>query len=659
VNYLVKVYPMRLPKNIMLRTVLTAYFFFAGLCYSHLEAQWQTQPIPLKAGWNPIYLHVDATHASISDLVGDLAIDEIWLWSPSVNEAQFVLSPDAPSGSKSRWIEWRNNLGDATSQLKSLIPNAAYLVRLSDGASDTTWSLKGKPVPPQYNWTTTGLNFVGFPVNPSANWNLESYFLKAGSFLSSAEFYNYVSGDLGRNNPAKVFGLRTTALPRGRAMWVDTGDAFNQYFGPFQLTLQNFKGFQFGTDVQSSRIRLQNMTNNELTVRLSTVSGEASPQGEALEKDLQSAIMIRTTLNQETQVYDFEACPCNNVEVVLQPKGSPGQEVEVVVGLNRSLLDGPASSISSAVFRLEDALSQARVDIPMRAEKGTFQGLWVGQALVDRVSRANLDTVEPTPKPFPLRFIMHQEEVSLAIPAVSAPGDGLTLTIPPSPKELFVGEVIQFSNGSTFTLTEATELNGTTVTGDLDGELGIPEGSSGAIARLRMLQRVHVGLMPGMVEGLATHENSLDPDSIDSARRISTIHLPFSEANEPWSMVGSISHGSTLTTTVLVDHGNQSANPFIHTYHPDHDNLNADFDETLPRGLESFGIERNMRFELSPSQDGFNQIVSSGNTVSGRYAETMTLKGESTEGLPNENQYSIEGVFEMIRISSIPSLTLP
>lgn len=650
---------MRLPKIIMLRSVFTTYFFFAGLWHSHLEAQWQTQPIPLKAGWNPIYLHVDATHASISDLVGDLAIDEIWLWSPSVNEAQFVLSPDAPSGSKSRWIEWRNNLGDDTSQLKSLIPNAAYLVRLSDGASDATWSLKGKPVPPQYNWTTTGLNFVGFPVNPSANWNLESYFLKAGSFLSSANFYNYTAGDLGRNNPAKVFGLRTTALPRGRAMWVDTGDAFNQYFGPFQLTLQNFKGFQFGTDVQSSRIRLQNMTNNELTVRLSTVSGEASPQGEALEKDLQSAIMIRTTLNQETQVYDFEACPCNNVEVVLQPKGSPGQEVEVVVGLNRSLLDGPASSISSAVFRLEDALSQARVDIPMRAEKGTFQGLWVGQALVDRVSRANLDTVEPTPKPFPLRFIMHQEEVSLAIPAVSAPGDGLTLTIPPSPKELFVGEVIQFSNGSTFTLTEATELNGTTVTGDLDGELGIPEGSSGAISRLRMLQRVHVGLMPGMVEGLATHENSLDPDSIDSARRISTIHLPFSEANEPWSMVGSISHGSTLTTTVLVDHGNQSANPFIHTYHPDHDNLNADFDETLPRGLESFGIERNMRFELSPSQDGFNQIVSTGNTVSGRYAETMTLKGESTEGLPNENQYSIEGVFEMIRISSIPSLTLP
>jgi hypothetical protein len=96
VNYLVKVYPMRLPKNIMLRTVLTAYFFFAGLCYSHLEAQWQTQPIPLKAGWNPIYLHVDATHASISDLVGDLAIDEIWLWSPSVNEAQLFSRPMRP-----------------------------------------------------------------------------------------------------------------------------------------------------------------------------------------------------------------------------------------------------------------------------------------------------------------------------------------------------------------------------------------------------------------------------------------------------------------------------------------------------------------------------------------------------------------------------------
>ena len=67
---------------------------------------------------------------------------------------------------------------------------------------------------------------------------------------------------------------------------------------------------------------------------------------------------------------------------------------------------------------------------------------------------------------------------------------------------------------------------------------------------------------------------------------------------------------------MLVDHGDHVANPFLHTYHPDHDNLNADFDATLPRGVESFGIERSMSFVLSPSGNGFNQIVSMGNTIS-------------------------------------------
>lgn len=633
---------------------LLVLFFFPSA-----KAQWQTQTIPLQAGWNSIYLHLDATHASISSLVGSLPIEEIWLWSPSVNEAQFVLSPDAPSGSKSRWMEWRNTLGDASSKLKSLIPNAAYLVRLQEGAEAKDWNLKGRPVPPQYNWTTSGLNFVGFPVNPTASWNLESYFLKADNFLSSATFYQYTSGNLGRNNPAKVFGQRTTALTRGRAFWIDTGDGFNQFYGPFQVTLQNFKGFQFGTEVQSSRMRLRNMTSSPLTIRLSTLAGETSPEGEALEGDIQSSFMIRANKNNDTQRYAFEACPCTDVEVVLEPRGTTGQQLEVVVGLRRANLAGAPGSTSSGIFRVEDSLSQSRVDIPIRAQKGAFQGLWVGQAMVNKVSRANDSTKEDTSNSAPLRFIMHQEEVAISFSEDASAGVGLTLGITPAPKPLFVGEVVHLSNGSTFTLTQATAINETNVTGDLVGDSGILNGAQGNISRLRMLQRIHVGMLPGSIMGLATSEASLDASSLSSAKRISSVHLPFSENNQPWAVSGAIEHGATLTATVLVDHGNHVANPFVHTYHPDHDNLNADFSATLPRGVESFGFERSMTFELAQSGSDFNQIVSMGNTISGNYRETITLKGAATEGPPNENVYHVEGPFQMVRISPIGSLTLP
>ena len=154
---------------------------------------------------------------------------------------------------------------------------------------------------------------------------------------------------------------------------MDTGKDFNQLDGPFQVSLQNFKGFQFGTDVQSSRLRLRNMTRSPLTIRLSTLAGESSPEGEASEGDIQSAFMIRTNLDGETQRYAFEACPCTDVEVVLDPRGTAGQQVEVVVGLRRANLEGVPGVFQAASFALRMPYRNPR-GCPIRARKRFFPG---------------------------------------------------------------------------------------------------------------------------------------------------------------------------------------------------------------------------------------------------------------------------------------------
>ena len=46
--------------------ILVAAMLMGG---ASVLAQWQTQSIPLKAGWNAVYLHVDPSHATIEDLV--------------------------------------------------------------------------------------------------------------------------------------------------------------------------------------------------------------------------------------------------------------------------------------------------------------------------------------------------------------------------------------------------------------------------------------------------------------------------------------------------------------------------------------------------------------------------------------------------------------
>src|SRR6185437_10209764 len=98
----------------------------------NVRAQWITQSFSLKAGWNAVYLHVDATHTTLDDLIGnDLAnpIQEIWLWNPAPSTLQFVTSPQDPVGTGTQWSSWARP-GGSTASLNRLVGNAAYLVRV-------------------------------------------------------------------------------------------------------------------------------------------------------------------------------------------------------------------------------------------------------------------------------------------------------------------------------------------------------------------------------------------------------------------------------------------------------------------------------------------------------------------------------------------------
>ena len=59
------------------------------------QAQWLTQSIGLKAGWNAVFLHVDASHDTLDALIGgdgSNPIQEVWRWNPP-SVAQFTDSP--------------------------------------------------------------------------------------------------------------------------------------------------------------------------------------------------------------------------------------------------------------------------------------------------------------------------------------------------------------------------------------------------------------------------------------------------------------------------------------------------------------------------------------------------------------------------------------
>ncbi|MEI6566681.1 MAG: hypothetical protein WCR20_08390, partial [Verrucomicrobiota bacterium] len=72
------------------------------------SAQWVTQTIALKAGWNAVYLHVDPSHQSLAESIGsDITnpIMEVWRWAPALSTLQFVQTPQAPVEG-AQWASW-------------------------------------------------------------------------------------------------------------------------------------------------------------------------------------------------------------------------------------------------------------------------------------------------------------------------------------------------------------------------------------------------------------------------------------------------------------------------------------------------------------------------------------------------------------------------
>ncbi|MDB4616455.1 hypothetical protein OAE33_03570, partial [Akkermansiaceae bacterium] len=106
-------------------------FALVGLLLSTAaHAQWQSTTYTLKGGWNSIYLHGDASHAS-PDALFELHPDvlEVWRWNPNPNQVQFTSTPLLPSAGTPEWSKWVR--GTAGNSLTGLTGQSAYLIKCS------------------------------------------------------------------------------------------------------------------------------------------------------------------------------------------------------------------------------------------------------------------------------------------------------------------------------------------------------------------------------------------------------------------------------------------------------------------------------------------------------------------------------------------------
>jgi hypothetical protein len=161
----------------------------------------------------------------------------------------------------------------------------------------------------------------------------------------------------------------------------------------------------------------------------------------------------------------------------------------------------------------------------------------------------------------------------------------------------------------------------------------------------RVLSQVFMGPMAAAPHdfGLCLTEAGLKADAKSAARRIVATHMPLDRA---LSSTGSFGIGSDLSCTIATPFDDPT-NPFVHQYHPDHDNKSGQ--TALVAGQESHSVTRQVTFTFTATPPGGGSATGWGSSVIGG------TYGEVVSGLHKEN-ISLTGTFGLRRASELGTL---
>ena len=536
------------------------------------QAQWQSTTYTLKGGWNSIYLHGDASYATLDKLFdGNLEVLEVWRWNPNPTQVQFTTSPLLPSAGTPEWSRWVRD--GASNSLAGMTGPAAYLVKCSGTTADSySVPIAYKPMPPNNSWVRSGANFIGFPSsNKAGNFpTFASYFATfPAAIASNAKIFKYIGGDLGANNPLQVFSTSSERLDRNQAYWFSS-EVVGNFYAPVQISLSNSDGLAFGRRRSVITARVMNRTAAVMTLTINPVSSNSPPSGQELVTA--GVPLTRRTFNDQGEWVETPIAAAYD-EVI-----APNSSVELSFGIDRSQLNGAADALYASLLRFTDSANTFDILIPATARTSSLAGLWIGEALVTAVeSKPLADAVKSTGSAFPLRYLIH----------VSDDGTARVLS------QIFMGPMVAAPHDF----------------------------------------------------GLCLSEAGLKADAKSYASRIVATHMPLDLA---LGTTGSFAIAGDLTCKIDTPF-HDPTNPFVHQYHPDHDNKSGQ--DSLLAGQESYDVTRNVTFTFTEAPPSGGSATGWGSSViGGTYGEVVSGLHRDSDGL------NLSGTFELRRASELGTL---
>jgi hypothetical protein len=596
--------------NNLLRTFL---FLAAGLALAPCaRAQWTTQTIQLHGGWNAVCLQVQPEAAACETLFSGLPIESAWAFNRHLAPVQFIQDPTALAPGNPDWLTWlpTNSTSHAACNLFALDGAHAYLIKLANNAGAIAWNIKGKPVLKTMEWTKDSLNLTGFPVAPSGGPSFLNYFAGSPAHAGQPIFRLSPQGQW-----TKVTAPASTFINPGEAYWVGCSGP-STYAGPVTVST----GFRSGLDYGRSQLELTlKIKNTSATPRALSVTRFASatpPPGQPPLAGLVPLDYFQMDLT--NSVYGWTSLP-SSLEKLDLPAGQEW-ELRLAVRRNQMLAANPAAQYQMLLEVADDAGSRWLVPVSAYGlqggpspDGGNFQaasaphpraGLWVGAVTLNKVNQPAHPTTPNTPQPCEaqaqFRLLVHvdaQGQARLLQKVIQMWKNGTTKPDPTDPSK-----VVMDQPGHYVLLTD---------------EALTPNYSGAA-------------LLDGQPVG----------------KRFSAAAFAFPQ---PLSMTGIGDFGGGTNSCLVTLGYNDALNPFKHAYHPDHNNLDEHFAQTLPEGVESFNVQRQIQLEFLPQDPNGYQLAGWGdNQLGGKYRETVL-------GL-HKNPILVEGTFRLHQASRVSVL---
>ena len=576
-----------------------------------------TQTLRLHPGWNSIFLTVQPVSNKVAEVLGDAPWTSVWMWRDRENSVQFIQEMTEAAWNGPDWlVNFQTNRTESfQNNLFRLFVNQAYLVHL-DSTNEVDVEVQGEPALDVKQWRPDSYNLTGLPLEAGRDPKAGDY------FRPSLAHYDSTTGQIKpiyRLDADGHWQLLTNddLLTAGVAYWfyVRGGSA---YLGPVEVSLSYGRGLLFTKDVETLRLTLLNRTDAARRLWFSAHPLYAGG----------FPLMVREVSDQGAGFVEMPVAYAVDVPA--------NGRTEFILGADR--LRTAVAGFESVMIVSDD--NGLGLQLPVLVEhlgavtesggqiKPSVTGLWVGQATFDGISEVNSVTALTNR----IRFTNDLGQITniVMLSYTNIPSAA------PTPVPAGLSQRIIFhvdTNNVTRLLSEVFQLYRESVqTNDADGyKITARQGQN-----VLVTQRSRMGDFKG----------SRMRDGAMVGRRISSPSFAFEGAagtNNYVACAGQFGPGQTLTATFGLS-ANHPLNPFKHKYHPDHDNLGADF-KTYQE--EAYGVIREVTLVFDAQSGGVSP--------SAGYEELNGTYQEKIRGLHRNPIYG-SGRFVLRRFSPIGEL---